>query len=861
MVQLFLKKGLPHIIAIVAFILVNIIYFYPQIEGKVIQQGDVTVYKGMSQELRDYKAKTGEEVLWTNAMFGGMPAYQISNTAKGNMLQYVDRAYSLWFSRPIGYFIGLMLGFYILLVLLGVNAWLSLLAAIAFGLASNHVVLFEAGHVTKIRTISYFALIVAGVLLAFKNRLLLGGVIFSLGMGLNLFANHPQMTYYLGIALGIYVLIEGIYSMRENRLGDFAKSASVLLVGVLLALGTSTSTLWTTYEYSKDTMRGDPILTKQDNVTSNNASSSVSGLDFDYAMQWSNGLLDVASGMIPGLVGGGSSEHVSSTSNAATSMRRRGAQIDRAPLYWGALPFTSGPVYFGAVFCFLFILGLIIQKGPVKWWLGIATLLILVLSMGKNFEVFNKLFYNLVPLYNKFRTPNSITSVTTLLIPLLGIYTLSNILKGTISKEATIKGLKIAGGISSLVTLFFAFAGPSMFDFNAASDASYQQRGWDIAALISDRKALMRTDALRSFAFIAISIGLIWAYVTDRIKQIFLIAGIGLLAVLDNWTVAKRYINPDSFITTKQNNQPFQLRPVDQQIYAAEKIDPNNVAAAAIGRGGYRVLDQSIDTYNSSTTSYFHNTVGGNHAAKLQRFEDLKNQYAARGNMPVLNMLNTKYFINQQGALQRNPNAIGPAWFVESIKIVNTPNEEFAALKEFNPKEEAVVLETEFNNYINSFDPQKNGTIQLSSYAPHHLTYQTNSSSEQLALFSEIWYGPNKGWQAYLDGQPVDHVRANYALRAMRVPSGTHKVEFKFEPKNYFIGGTISLVASLLIIAGFLGFIFYQLFRLSKITPTEVVAEQVPVKTSKPLQKTVSKRIVTKKQTKKQPKKRQGKKG
>ena len=856
MVQLFLKKGLPHIIAIVAFIVVNIIYFYPQLEGKVIQQGDTVVYKGMSQELRDYKAKTGEEVLWTNAMFGGMPAYQISNTAKGNMLRHVDKTYSLLFNRPIGYFIGLMLGFYILLSLLGVNAWLSILGAIAFGLASNHLVLFEAGHNTKLRTISYFALIVAGVMLAYKNKYLLGGVVFALGMGLNVFANHPQMTYYLGLALGIYVLIEGIYSMRENRLGEFVKASGVLLVGVLLALGTSTSTLWTTYEYSKDTMRGDPILIKQDNTSSGNTSSSVSGLDWDYAMQWSNGFLDVASGMIPGLVGGGSSEHISPTSNTATDMRRKGAQIDRAPLYWGALPFTSGPVYYGAVFCFLFILGLIIQKGPIKWGLGIATLLILVLSMGKNFEVFNKIFYNLVPLYNKFRTPNSITSVTTLLIPLLGIYTLSNILKGSIPKEETIKGLKIAGGLSALVTLFFAFVGPGMFDFNTPGDASYQQRGWDIAALISDRQALMRTDSLRSFALIAISIGFIWAYVTDRIKQIFLIAGIGLLAVLDNWTVAKRYVSADSFITSKQNDQPFQLRPVDQQIYAAEKIDPNNVAAGAIGRGGYRVLDLSINTFNTSTTSYFHNTIGGNHAAKLQRFQDLIDQHITKGTQSVLNMLNTKYVISQQGTLQQNPNALGTVWFVESIKKVNSPNEEIEALSSFNPKEEAVVLDAEFNNYVNSFDPQKNGTIQLTSYAPHDLTYQTNSSSEQLAVFSEMWYGPDKGWQAYIDGQPVDHVRANYALRAMRVPSGAHKIAFKFEPRNYFIGGTISLVASLLIIIGFLGFIFYQFFRWSKIPPSEVIAEQVINKKSKPLQKTTAKR----KTNKKQAKNKQGKK-
>ena len=838
-----LKKAFPHLVAIITFILVNIIYFYPQLEGKVLQQTDITVYKGMSKELKDYKAKTGEEVLWTNAMFGGMPAYQIENTAKGNMLLKLDRAYSLFFERPIGYFIGLMIGFYLLLTLLGVNAWLSLLAAVAFGFASNHLTLFEAGHVTKVRTISYFALVVAGTILTFKQKYLLGGLVFALGMGLNLFANHPQMTFYLGIALGIYVLMEGIAAVQEKKTGEFIKASGVLLIGLLLALGTSTSTLWTTYEYSKDTMRGEPILLKQAGAASGDASSSVSGLDWEYAMQWSNGFLDVAAGMIPGIVGGGSSEAISSTSDTAISMRKKGARVDQAPLYWGKLPFTAGPVYYGAVFCFLFILGLVVLRGPVKWWLGLASLLLLTLSLGKNFEVFNKLFYNLVPLYNKFRAPSSITSVTTLLIPLLGILTLSKILKGSITKEETLKGLKIAGGITGVFTLFFALVGPSMFDFSAAGDASYQQRGWDVAAFVSDRKALMRTDALRSFVLIAITMGLIWAYVTAKIKQIILILGIGILAVGDNWSVAKRYINVDDFVSSKQNQQSLQLRPVDQQIYAAEKIDPNNVASSLVGRGGYRVFDLSINTFNSSITSYYHNTIGGNHAAKLQRFQDLIDQHISKGTQSVLNMLNTKYVISREGALQQNPNALGPAWFVENIKKVNSPNEEINSLAALNPKEEAVVLDSEFNNYINSFDPQKNGTLQLSSYSPHHLVYQSNSTSEQLAVFSEIWYGPNKGWQAYIDGQPSDHIRANYALRAMRVPSGAHKIEFKFEPSNYFIGGTISLVSSLLTILGLLAFLVYNFIQYSKQPRLE--EESTPVVATK-LKSTTAKRAIKK---------------
>ncbi len=847
--QILLKKALPHLIAIATFLILNIFYFYPQLEGKVVRQGDIISNKGMGQEMKVYSQKTGENMLWTNSMFGGMPGYQIGVSHTGNKIGFIERIGRLFFKAPIGVFNTLMIGTYLLFILLGINPWLSIVGAIAFGLSSNHFILWEAGHTNKIRTIALFAPVVVGILLTFRHKYLTGGLFFAVGMALNLYANHVQMTYYLGMVLGIYVLIQVINHLREQRIAELLKVGGILLVGLLLAIGSSVSNLWTTYEYSEDTMRGAPILEKEASKTPS-SSSEVEGLDWNYAMQWSNGFLDVAAALIPGVVGGGSNERIGPSSAVAKNMRSRGAQIDAAPLYWGALPFTSGPIYFGAGMCFLFILGLLVVKGPFKWWIGIAVLLTALISMGKNFEFFNRLLFDLLPMYSKFRAPSSITSVTALLVPLLGVVALNQVLQNKIPNKALTKALMIAGGITGGICLFFALIGPALFDFSNPGDATYGTRGWDIPSIIADRKSLMRTDAFRSLAFIALSAGLIWAYANGKIRQMLLLGGIGLLTLFDLWSVGKRYLNADNFVTAVQNKSVHTPRPVDQQIFAAENITfdakTNSTSSDKIGRGGYRVLDLSINTFNSSSTSYFHNTIGGYHPAKLQRYQDIIDRYITSGDQRVLGMLNTKYIINAQGALQQNPNAMGNAWFVESIRKVNTPNEEIAALKNTDPATVAIVLDSEFNDYIGAFDPQKNGTIALQSYQPNHLVYTSNASSEQLAVFSEIWYGPDKGWQAYIDDQPVDHVRANYLLRALKIPAGQHQVEFKFEPRSYTLGSTVSLMSSLLLILGLLGLLVYKGKDLTRALEEE--REMVKAPPAAPTKRKVAK---TKKRRKK----------
>jgi len=812
------KKALPHIVAILTFLVVNLVYFSPQLGGKIVQQTDIVSVAGMSEEARSFKRLSGEETLWTNSMFGGMPVYTIQSSSGGNKIGILEKIEHLGLARPIGYFNALMIGFYLLMVLLGVNPWLAIVGAVGFGLSTNNMVLFEAGHTSKLRTIYHISPVILGTLLAFRKQYLLGGILFAVGMALNLYSHHPQMTYYLALCMAIYVLIEGVNYIKKGEIVELGKIAGTLGIALLLGVLSSASYLWTTYDYGKDTMRGEPILASAA-AGPTSSSSEVDGLDWQYAMQWSNGTMDLAAMLVPGAVGGSSREKISSSSAIAQDMRKKGANVPAASLYWGALPFTSGPAYMGAIFCFLFLFGAMTLKGSVKWWLVAATFLTILISLGKNFGGFNELLYNILPMYNKFRAPSSILSLTALFIPMLGILGLAEAISGKIEKEAALKALKIAAGVMGGLALFFGIVGPSVFDFSGAVDGQLQQAGWSIDAVVADRKSLMRSDGLRSFALIAISAGLIWAFLTNKIKELILIGGLGVLMLFDMWGVGKRYLDKEAFVSEKQYANNYQPRAVDQQIFAAEGIKNSAPSLERYStsslenirkRGNYRVLDMSINTFENSTTSYFHNTIGGYSAAKLQRIQDMIDRHFSKGTQGAFDMLNTKYFISQQQQLQQNPGALGNAWFVESIRKVNSPNEEIDALSSITPANEAVVLDSEFNNYVNNFDPSKNGTITLNDYKPNYLSYTANSSSEQLAVFSEIWYGPNKGWNAYIDGQAADHIRANYILRALRIPAGQHKVEFKFEPANYYTGVTLSMISSLLILLAFLGYIAFS---------------------------------------------------
>ncbi len=819
MIQRFFKEHrkavYTHLLSVVIIVAVNVIYFYPQLEGKKLKQGDIISSVGQTAEFEHYKEKTGKLYLWTNGHFSGLPRL-LGAPAKNNLITPLYKVFRLGFKEPIGLFIAMMLMAYFMFVILGVNPWLGLILSIGLGLTTGNLQLWSAGHNSKIRTLAFTPLIIAGVLLLFeKHKYWLGALVLTIGLTLSIWARHPQMTYYLFVVFVIYGVIKLIEAIKINDLKSFLMPVLISVVCAILAVGASASKLWSLYDYNQSSMRGKPVLTTEKvKNTEATSSSEVKGLDWNYAMQWSNNLVDLLSSYIPGFAGGGSGEKVSTNSETYRAYR-----IQRAPLYWGGLPFTEGPMYFGAVLVFLFVFGMFYLQGNLKVWLGIAVILTALMSMGKHFEFFNKLLFDYLPMYNNFRTPQSILSVTVFLIPVLGAVAVNKVIearsklrrkkktKKLVIPEEFKKSLYWSTGICAGFALLMAILGPSLFSFESAGDARMAANGMDLSPIISDRKSLLQRDAFRTFILVMGAAAALWFFLKKSISKAVLLGILGLLVVFDIWTVGQRYLEHSDFVTVREYEDVFTPRPVDEQILAMEDA-----------REDYRVLDATINTFNSTSTSVFHNTIGGYHPAKLQRYQDIIERYISTNNMQVLNMLNTKYFIvngnNGQPTVQSNPGALGHAWFVDHIRKVGTPNEEISALGEINTAQEAVVLDSEFGNYIGDFDPNldPSASITLTDYEPDHLTYQAKTSTDQLAVFSEIWYGPNRGWQAYLNGEPVEHIRTNYILRAMKIPSGEHKIEFIFKPKSYYLGEKISLVFSLIIIVGLI-FTLYRWYK------------------------------------------------
>lgn len=797
------KKMLPHIVCVAAIIIINVIYFYPQVKGKQLEQGDIISSKAMVAESDHYSKSTEKNYLWNNGQFSGMPRL-LSVSAKNNLIVPLNTILRLGMDSPIGIFISIMLMFYILFVAVGINPYIGLFMSIGITLSADNLLLWKAGHNSKVATLAFTPLLILGIWLLFeKYKYLLGGAVFALGLALSIYTRHPQMTYYVFIIFGIYGIIKVIRTIKTGEWKKLVTAICVVIFASVISLGSSASKVWSMYDYNKSSMRGKPVLQEEKLKNSEaKSSSAVNGLDWDYAMQWSNSTIDLIASYIPGFAGGGSSEKVSKDSETYKNYK-----ITRAPLYWGELPFTEGPIYIGAVLIFLFVFGLFYIKGDMKIWLGVSLLITVLMSMGKHFEFFNKLLFDYLPLYNKFRTPQSILSASKLFVPVLGAIALQKLLEkqknastskntdGSISKDFK-SSLLLSSIICGGFALLMALLGPSLFSFDSARDAQLIQGGADITPIIEDRAALLRGDSFRTFMLILATASILWFFAKQRISKTVLIVGLGALLLFDSFSVGKRYLWHDDFVNKTKYKKNFTKRAVDEQILAVENK-----------REGYRVFDLSINTFNSSATTNWHNTIGGYHPAKLQRYQDIIEKHISKNNMAVLNMLNTKYFIvngqNNTPMAQQNPQALGNAWVVDEIIKVKTPNEEINALGgTFNPAQQAVVLDEEFNGYIGDFDPvvDPNATIRLDKYEPDFLTYTFSAQSEQMVVFSEIWYGPDKGWEVYLDGEKTNHIRVNYVLRGMRVPAGEHTIEFKFLPKTYYVGEQISLASSLALI-------------------------------------------------------------
>lgn len=790
------KKGLPHLVAILLFLGLTITYFSPiMFENKDMAQADLISGAGWGNDAKQFHEETGEYTFWSNAMFGGMPANYAYMPRTNNIFERFSKL--VMFNLPpihVGVVFLYLAGFYIFLLALGANPWLSIIGAIAYGLSSYNIIILEAGHVNKALVMGTMAPVLGGILLCYRKKFLWGSLITLFFTGLNVLWNHQQISYYLLLIIIPLAIVYFIFALREKKVKDFFLSSGLLLVIAAIALLPAADRLIPTADYSKETMRGGAVLQQ----TATGEKSGKSGLDIDYAYQWSYGRLETMTMLIPNFYGASSHYNIGRDSETYEALKQTGQaeQFSKhAPMYWGDQPFTSGPVYMGAIICFLFILGLFVVKGPEKWWILAATIISIILSWGKNFMVVNEFLYNSLPLYNKFRAPSMALVIAGVTMVALAIIALRDILKAE-DKKAFIKPLYYSAGITGGLCLLLALLGGSLFSFTSASDVNYPQ--WLLSAFIEDRQGMLTGDAWRSFFLILLSAGGLWLYLNNKLKASYLMALIGLLVLIDMWTVDKRFLNNDHFMPKQVAKA---IKPTQNDLLILQDKDPN-----------YRVLNLSTNTFNESATSYFHKSVGGYSPVKLRRYQDIIDFYLSnRGiNMNVLNMLNTKYVIvpTENGStVQQNPDALGNAWFVDSLLWVDSPDDEIHALGTLNPATMAVVEKTWKENVtVEPVVVGNSASIVMTQYTPGKLTYQSHSDKARVAVFSEVFY---KTWRATIDGQPANPIRVNYILRGLEIPAGQHEVVFECVDELYLKSARWSTIGSI-----FVGVILFALVGL-----------------------------------------------
>lgn len=795
------KKLQPHLIAIGIFIVFAALYFMPALSGKSLEQHDIAQWIGMSKEVVDYKAQTGEQALWTNTMFSGMPTFQISVTYANNLLKYVNDILWLGLPTPLNLLFLTLIGFYILGIAVKADYRLAISAAIAYAFCSYNFIILQAGHNSKAHALALIPLVVAGVITAYRGRILWGAALTALALGLEIYANHLQITYYFAIAIVLYVVAEAVNAIQEKRLPEFLKASIALLFAAGLAVLPNITNLWATSEYGQYSTRGPSELTEKKIST---------GLDKDYATGWSYGKLETMTLLIPDFKGGSSQyklDEKSATYKALvqnTNEAQAKQFVKSAPLYWGQQPMTSGPVYNGAIPFFLFVLAIILVGGSMRWWIIIVSLLSIMLAWGKNFQAFTDLFFDHFPGYNKFRAVSMILVLISFMIPFAGMLGVMKYTDQKSDKSKREKALKLAFYITGGFCLLFVLV-PGMFcDFVGLSDGQLANYEWLLEGLRADRESILRMDALRSFFFVAVGFGLLWAWLKDKINLNILFIGLAFFTLVDMWSVDKRYLNDSNFTSKSNADKPFPMTAADEQILQDKSY--------------YRVMNTTVSTFNDASTSYYHKSIGGYHGAKLKRYQELIENEISKGNMNVLNMLNTKYFIvnNPQDntpMAQLNPAALGNAWFVQNWKIVANADEEMKEMDSLNTATTAVI-DQRFAAYVKdiptTFDSTSSIKLKDGGYSPNKLDYTSNSNQTQLAVFSEIYYPA--GWNAYIDGKLTEHIRLNYTLRGLKVPSGKHEIEFRFEPKVYYQGEKIALagsIALLLLVAG-AGFVEFK---------------------------------------------------
>ncbi len=807
------KRNGIHLAITGIFIVLSFVYFGPVLQGKALPQYDVLQAQAMQREIMKVKAETGTAPLWTNAMFGGMPAYQIWAQYPGNITTYVISFFRTVFPNPVDTVLLYLLGAYLLFSVLRVRPWLAAAGAIAFAFSSYNFIIIEAGHSNKALAIAFFAPIVAGIILTFRRQYILGAALTALFLAIEIRTNHIQMTYYLFIALLIFLGFELYHSFKNKTLPHFGKAFGYLFAATILAMAVNAGNLWTTYEYGQESIRGRSNLTTEKSQPNN-------GLDREYAYQWSQGIGESITFLVPNAYGGSSTPQLGEDSEVAKTLVAKGVPADQAtgfarqlPTYWGDKSFTSGPWYFGAIICFLFIFGLFSVKSRLKWWILTATLLSMFLSFGRHLPFISDLFFDFFPLYNKFRAVESTLVIAGFLVPVLAILAVKEAAENKGPAAGLQKKLFYSLYITVGILLLLILIPGVLFDFKAENHQTFTEQMMQVTggdrsladsignALVQDRISLTRTDAIRSLLFVLAGAALLWALIKQKIKAEFAFALFAIAILIDMWAVDRRYLNNENFVEASAIEQQFQAREVDQLIL--RDTDPN-----------YRVLDLTIPTFSSANATYFHKTVGGYHAAKLKRFQEvLDKQFSNSINQDVLDMLNTKYIITadqsaQSQRMEVRSTAAGHAWFVPQVTYVKDADQEMTAISSFDPKKEAFV-NNEFKPLIDEkkLGPVQNASIKLTSYRPDNLVYEYSAPNDAVAVFSEVWY--DKGWNMYVDGELKPHFRADYLLRAAQLPGGNHKVEFKFEPKSYYTGEIISIIASILLVLA-LAFALYR---------------------------------------------------
>lgn len=818
------QKIFPFATAVLVFILITLAYFHPMLEGKRLDQHDITMWKGMSKEIADFREKTGEEALWTNSMFGGMPAWQISVVYTGNLIRHIKNVLYKALPYPLGTVFMYFFGFYILLLVLRLDPWLSMAGALAFGFSSYFFIILGAGHSSKAMAIGYMAPVLSGIILAFRGKYAAGGLLTAIALALELEANHLQITYYLlllVVILGIFQLID---AFRFKTFPNFFKALGVLMIAALLAVMTHGTNLYATWEYGKESMRGAPIL-------SQNTEDQTKGLDRSYITHWSYGVAETWSLLIPNAKGGATA--MIGTGNPALEQADRNFKqaLAQQNAYWGDQPGTSGPVYTGAIVAFLFFIGLFFVKGKYKWILLGGTILSILLGWGKNFMPFTDFFLDYIPGYNKFRAVSMTLVIADLTIPLLGFLGLYQLYKEPKLITQKSKLFFTAFGLTAGLSFLFYLLPGSFFNFlsvfeveqfarlKQSNPADTGQINIFIAELEKVRMAIFKKDALRSFLFITLAASLIYAFGKNKLKQNWLTAILTVLILVDMAGISSRYLNSSNFVAKKKAEQPFVATTANTEIL--KDTEP-----------GYRVLDLTTSTFNDAGASYFHHSIGGYHGAKLQRYQDIIDQYlqselmglnqvmrenltlaSIQQNMSqnqVINMLNTRYLIfNPQSPPIRNQHAFGNAWPASKLVWVSSPDEEMNQLG-LHDLRTTVVVHEEFKPLLQEIKNTDTASamIKLTDYKPNELVYQAELDQSRLVVFSQIWY--TAGWKAYVNGEEQPLIRANYLLRALKLPAGNSEVVMKFEPAVWKYGQKISYASSGLLLLLVIAFAYFE---------------------------------------------------